>query len=68
MEGVVVTTAVENKHFFRKGIIGDWRNHVTPEMAASTTGHRTFAEGLPLYRESNIGLSAKNHLPRAYAR
>ena len=38
LEGVVVTTAVENKHFFRKGILGDWRNHMTPEMAARLDG------------------------------
>jgi hypothetical protein len=30
-----------------------------PTFAPCTTGHRSFAEGLPLCRESNIGLSAK---------
>ena len=37
-EGLVMTNAVENKHFFRKGIMGDWRNHMTPEMAARLDG------------------------------
>jgi hypothetical protein len=32
------------------------------------TGHRSFAEGLYLCRESNIGRSAKNPLPRVCAR
>ncbi|KAL6859136.1 hypothetical protein ACP4OV_018138 [Aristida adscensionis] len=25
---------IGNKHFYRKGTAGDWRNHMTPEMAA----------------------------------
>ena len=25
--------AVPNNAFFRKGVAGDWRNHMTPEMA-----------------------------------
>ena len=37
-EGLVMTNAVENKHFFRKGIMGNWRNHMTSEMAARLDG------------------------------
>jgi hypothetical protein len=36
VEGTVIT--IDNKHFFRKGITGDWRNHMTPEMAARLDG------------------------------
>ena len=25
--------AVKNELYFRKGVIGDWSNHLTPEMA-----------------------------------
>ena len=34
----LVTQVVDNKHFFRKGIMGDWRNHMSPEMAARLDG------------------------------
>jgi hypothetical protein len=41
---------------------------VAIRCCAHTTGQRSLAEGLPLCRESNIGRSAKNPLPRASAR
>ncbi|KAK9155657.1 hypothetical protein Sjap_003137 [Stephania japonica] len=27
------TWIIDNKHFFRKGEVGDWMNHLTPQMA-----------------------------------
>ncbi|KAK3123023.1 hypothetical protein QOZ80_8AG0622600 [Eleusine coracana subsp. coracana] len=29
---------IGNKNFFRKGVARDWRNHMTPEMAARLDG------------------------------
>lgn len=29
---------IGNKNFFRKGVAGDWTNHMTPEMAARLDG------------------------------
>jgi hypothetical protein len=40
----------------------------TATSSPITTGHRSFAKGLQLCRESNIGRSAKDPLPRASAR
>lgn len=29
----IVDSTVPNNTFFRRGVVGDWRNHLTPEMA-----------------------------------
>ncbi|KAK6925234.1 Sulfotransferase domain [Dillenia turbinata] len=46
------TYAMDNNAYFRKGKIGDWQNHLTPEMAErldQITREKFGGTGLPLY-------------------
>ncbi|KAJ3678551.1 hypothetical protein LUZ60_002354 [Juncus effusus] len=46
---------VSRKAFFRKGVVGDWRNHMSPEMAQkldSIVNERFKGSGLEIPAES----------------